>query len=85
MDKSNPQMNVTNLDEINKQTRIKKLVDYLIDNAPEEALVDFSKQFLTKDLNADDEKLESSWNLYEDYISKKEGPIHEGRIIKFPE
>lgn len=83
MDRTNTP--ITTLEERNKQTRIGKLVDYIIDNAPEEALVDFSKQFLTRDLTNDTEKFESTWKLYEKYMATKGDEIHEGRLIKFPE
>jgi hypothetical protein len=83
MDRTNTP--ITTLEERNKQTRIKKLVDYIIDNAPEEALVDFSKQFLTRDLTNDIEKFESSWKLYEEHMATTGEDIYEGRLIKFPE
>ena len=79
MDRSNNE-----LKEVNKIRRMEILVDYIIDNAPEEALVDFSKQFLTRDFKSDDKKFEGSWEMYEEHMASKQEPTKEGKIINFP-
>ena len=80
MDRTN-----TELEEVNKLRRMEILVDYIIDNAPDEALVDFCKQFLTRDFKSDEKKFESSWEMYEEYMESKQEPTKEGKIISFPQ
>ena len=80
MDRTN-----TELEEVNKLRRMEILVDYIIDNAPDEALVDFSKQFLTRDFKSDEKKFESSCEMYEEYMESKQEPTKEGKIISFPQ
>ena len=49
MDKINKiiQFNPPKVPEENQDDQIREVVNYVVDNAPTEALVDFSKQFLT--------------------------------------
>ena len=53
-----------------QKEQIKEVVNYLIDNAPQEALIDFSKQFLTKHLSEDMNEFERYWKLYDDHTKK---------------
>ena len=47
--------------------QIKEVVDYIIDNAPPEALRDFSKQFLTEAFERDEDKFEQHYKSYRKY------------------
>ena len=83
MDKSNKVIFLNNKTETTqKKDQIKEIVNFLIDNAPQEALIDFSKQFLTKHLSEDMDELERYWELYKDHTEKSIPGF--GQLTKFP-
>ena len=65
-----------------KKEQIKEVVDYVIDNASQEALIDFSKQFLAKHLSEDMNEFERYWKLYKDHTTKSIPGF--GQLTNFP-
>ena len=61
------------MDKSNRITKkpmeqIKEVVDYIIDNAPPEALREFSKQFLTESFQGDPDKFQEHYKVYSEYM-----------------
>ena len=83
MDKSNRiiQLNPPSIPGDTHENQIKEVVDYIIDNAPPEALINFSKQFLTETFRKDPDKFQEYYKVYSEYISSnKQG---HGQLIDF--
>jgi hypothetical protein len=84
MDKSNRiiKFNPPRIPEETQIDRIKEVVDYIVNNAPPEALIDFSKQLLTKEFRDDPDEFQNHYKTYREYMDHRK--LGYGQLINFP-
>jgi len=75
----NPPVPVGPVDKIKDQ--MKEIVDYIIDNAPPEALIDFSKQFLTESFMKSPDRFQESYEQYR--ASRNISEPEYGQLLNF--
>ena len=83
MDKINNiiQFNPPKIPEENQDDQIREVVNYVIDNAPTEALVDFSKQFLTESFKNDPVTFKEHYKSYCEHMDNRKSDY--GQLLKF--
>ena len=83
MDKINNiiQFNPPKIPEENQDDQIREVVNYVVDNAPTEALIDFSKQFLTESFKNDPIAFKGHYKSYREHIDERKSDY--GQLINF--
>jgi hypothetical protein len=83
MDKINKiiQFNPPKVPEENQDDQIREVVNYVVDNAPTEALVDFSKQFLTESFKNDPVTFKGHYKSYCEHMDNRKSDY--GQLLKF--
>ena len=83
MDKINKiiQFNPPKIPEENQDDQIREVVNYVVDNAPTEALVDFSKQFLTESFKNDPVTFKGHYKSYCEHMDNRKSDY--GQLLKF--
>ena len=83
MDKRNKIIQFTppNVPKENQENQIQEVVDYIIDNAPTEALIDFSKQFLTESFKNDPITFKGHYKSYREHVDSRKSDY--GQLINF--
>ena len=67
--------------EETQMDQIKDVVDYIVDNAPPEALIDISKQFLMKSFEDNPGKFQETYKMYREYMDNHK--LGYGQLINF--
>ena len=83
MDKFNNiiQFNPPKIPEENQDDQIREVVNYVVDNAPTEALIDFSKQFLTESFKNDPVTFKGHYKSYCEHMDNRKSDY--GQLLKF--
>jgi hypothetical protein len=83
MDKINNiiQFNPPKIPEDSQEDQIREVVNYVIDNAPTEALIDFSKQFLTESFKNDPVTFKGHYKSYCEHMDNRKSDY--GQLLKF--
>jgi len=83
MDKINNiiQFNPPKIPEENQDDQIREVVNYVVDNAPTEALIDFSKQFLTESFKNDPVTFKGHYKSYCEHMDNRKSDY--GQLLKF--
>ena len=83
MDKINKiiQFNPPKIPEENQDDQIREVVNYVVDNAPTEALVDFSKQFLTESFRNDPVTFKGHYKSYREHVDSRKSDY--GQLLNF--